>query len=154
MRHSATNEAVSPAASGDADDKQDSTDLSDGKPLMVLVEPLPPRIVVEQPDGDILLGEDADRLEPERCQTAANMEEVHRQSALPGTERFLELRRLLYATALENLVVTRRRHASVVLSAQSMLPPHVPPPSVQIHLSMLHATCRRFLSWVGIQPGC
>ena len=78
---------------------------------------LPPRVVVELPDGGVYLGEDDARLEGERQETAQHLESVRRQAALPGTERFLELRRLLYATALETLVVTRKRHVAVLLSA-------------------------------------
>lgn len=78
---------------------------------------LPPRIVIELPDGAVMLGENSDRLLCERTLHTQQVEVAQGRGPLPGTERFLELRRLLYASALDSHVVTRRRHAALVLSA-------------------------------------
>ena len=82
---------------------------------------LPPRIVVEQPDGQVYLGEDDARLEGERRDFEAQLQASQGQAALPGTERWLDLRRLLYASSLDALILTRKRHAAVLLSAHLCL---------------------------------
>ena len=91
-------------------DPPDATNSASG-------DQLPPRIVVEQPDGGVILGEDDARLEGERHAFETDLAASQGQAAQPGTERWLDLRRLLYATALDTLVLTRKRHAAVLLSA-------------------------------------
>jgi hypothetical protein len=81
--------------------------------------PLPPRIVIEQPDGAVAMGEDNARLDGERADFEARLEASGGEAAQPGTDRWLDLRRLLYASALDSLIVTRKRHAAVLLSAHS-----------------------------------
>lgn len=81
----------------------------------------PPRIVVELPDGGVCLGEDDARLESERQATAQQQQQSQGQASLPGTEVWLDMRRLLYATALDTLILTRKRHAAVLLSAPPLL---------------------------------
>eukprot|EP00892_Ulva_mutabilis_P011089 jgi/Ulvmu1/8352/UM042_0058.1 len=75
---------------------------------------LPARVVVELPDGDILLGEDSGRLAHEQP-APSTQPQVARAGAQPGSEQWLELRRLLYATGLEATVLTRKRATSIIL---------------------------------------
>ena len=82
---------------------------------------LPPRVVVQLPDGGVQIGEDSRRLQHEQQQqqptsnrpgaSASN----NRPGAQPGTEQWLELRRLLYATALEAIALKRKRISSLLV---------------------------------------
>lgn len=81
---------------------------------------LPARVVVELPDGDILLGEDSGRLRHEQPEPSSGAQpQPPRVGAQPGSEQWLELRRLLYATGLQSLVLTRKRATSIILGVLS-----------------------------------
>lgn len=93
---------------------------------------LPPRVVVELPDGGVQIGEDPQRLQHEQeaqANTAnsrpAATSQGHRAGAQPGTEQWLELRRLLYATALEAISLKRKRISSLLVGAAPPLDHHV-----------------------------
>lgn len=80
---------------------------------------LPPRVVVELPDGEVQIGEDSQRLQHEQVQVAGTANRngsTHRAGAQPGTEQWLELRRLLYATALEAISIKRKRISSLLVA--------------------------------------
>lgn len=94
-----------------------SEEAESPEPNKPVAPSLPPRIVVELPDGGVFLGEDDERLVDERQAVAQQQALTTSQAALPGTEVWVEMRRLLYATALDTLVLTRKRHAAVLLSA-------------------------------------
>jgi hypothetical protein len=78
---------------------------------------LPPRIVIELPDGNVALGEDSCRLDDERAASALQVELAQNLAALPVTVRDLSLRRILYASALDSVVAQRKQHAIVLLGA-------------------------------------
>lgn len=84
---------------------------------------LPPRVVVELPDGEVQIGEDSQRLQHEQVQlagTANRNGSTHRAGAQPGTEQWLELRRLLYATALEAISIKRKRISTLLVGKGSL----------------------------------
>lgn len=109
---SAMADAESRAAAADkAPTGQNSGAAEDG-------DTLPARVVVELPDGDILLGEDSGRLRHEQPEPSAQPQ-APRVGAQPGSEQWLELRRLLYATGLEAIVLTRKRATSIILGVLS-----------------------------------
>lgn len=91
---------------------------------------LPARVIVELPDGEILLGEDSGRLRSE--QPVEPQPEAPRTGAQPGSEQWLDLRRLLYATGLEAVVLTRKRATSIILGMC---------PCTQHHCIDIHAIC-------------
>jgi len=107
-----------PSVRHDAASRTGTTDKAPGQPSSAgeAEHALPARVVVELPDGDILLGEDTGRLAHEQPETASQPQ-VARTGAQPGSEQWLDLRRLLYATGLEAIVLTRKRATSIILGA-------------------------------------
>jgi hypothetical protein len=78
---------------------------------------LPPRVLVEQPDGRVFLGEDDKRLQGETAQDF----ELRQQAALPRVQQWLALRRLLYGQSLNGLIKKRRRQALAMLGAAQLV---------------------------------
>jgi hypothetical protein len=84
-------------------------------------------LLVQLPDGGVLIGEDSQRLQHEQEHAASNTASTsaataHRAGAQPGTEQWLELRRLLYATTLEAISLKRKRVSSLLVGTHFMLP--------------------------------
>jgi hypothetical protein len=77
---------------------------------------LPPRVVVELPDGEVRIGEDSTRLQHEQREVD-RQRPSQRTGAQPGTEQWLELRRLLYATSLEAVSLKRKRFTILLVGA-------------------------------------
>lgn len=70
---------------------------------------LPPRIVVQNPDGDVSLGEDTYRLRHETAD-AHRKQEAHLVASLqPGGHRWLHMAFQAYATTLHNVLSSRKR---------------------------------------------
>ena len=78
---------------------------------------LPPRVIVELPDGTQFLGEDEAQLADEREQYDRDVSAAQGDAAQPGTERWLELRRLVYVSSLEGLMLARQRQTAVITCA-------------------------------------
>lgn len=70
---------------------------------------LPPRIVVQNPDGDVSLGEDAHRLRYESAD-ANRKQQAHISASLqPGGHRWLHIAFQTYAATLHSVLSTRKR---------------------------------------------
>ena len=134
--------AVPMGSSRDAEESKDTTDPPDTEGAQT-GSMLPPRVVVQLPDGGVQIGEDSQRLQHEQqAQQASSSSNrpgasasSNRPGAQPGTEQWLELRRLLYATALEAIALKRRRISHLLVGTT--------PSSVQTKLFRVIRTCTR-----------
>lgn len=70
---------------------------------------LPPRVVVQNPNGDVSLGEDAHRLRHETADAHRKQQARIVSSLQPGGNRWLHIAFQAYATTLHNVLSSRKR---------------------------------------------